>query len=557
MKVRIAQLIPVKEETGELRFLVPVEPRLSSARKSLVTVFSRARQGPARYPLRMFRILEMRFMNAPARSLLASCVVNVGLMVLLIWIFPTTFSASNDADQLLTNRYEIHYVPPAVLAKLRIPKIAPAGPGGIPGQGEYNATFQRLGSTVYHSSLTAISQPKRPDNNHQTVIQPNIRPELRLSEDVHLPNLIVESAMPPKPRAPVSVAWHAPTPTKKTKSNTELAPPTLASTNPNSVIVILGPSTAAPAMPVQQPPPASADASDEKLDPAVEQAIYNGNGAQGGKGIVVLSTDPSLATGTMGLPLGNRAGSFSISPAGALTGSPGGVPGGITGSGHVGPGSGGDGSVGIGNGSSGGGGANGTESGIVSVTGANGGSGSGTLPNSTAARDMVVEMAPYTPLRKNALIVSTGQMGGGGLGVYQALPCRKIYTVFLPMPGMNWTLQYCAQDDSIADQAVTINGGGATVRMPSGLVPPTAELQFDFKRLPLPPEKSRKMIILKGAIREDGTVEHVEVYSGVLPLMDEAARIAFSRWKFTPALRAGKPVTVQILVGIAVTAPMQ
>jgi hypothetical protein len=476
-------------------------------------------------------------------------------MFLLIWIVPRTFPVSNDSGPILTDQYEIHYVPASVLAKLRIPKIAPAGPGGVPGQGEYNANFQRLGSTVFHSKLTAISQPKRPDNNHQTVIQPNIPPEVRLTEDVHLPNLVVQDSTPPKPRAPASVAWHAPTPTTKSKSNKDFAPPTVASTTPNSVIVILGPSTAAPAMPVQQPPPASADAAGEKLDPAVEKAINDGAGTQGGKGIVVLSTDPSMATGAVGLPLGNRAGSFSISPAGALTGSPGGVAGGITGSGHTGPGSGGDGSVGVGNGSTGGGGGNGKDSGIVSVTGGSGGFGSGALPNSTAATDMVIEMAPFSPVHKNALIVSTGQMGGGGLGVYQALPCRKIYTVFLPMPGANWTLQYCGQDDSNAEQPVAITAGGATVHMPSGLAPPTAEVQFDFKRLPVPPEKARKMIILKGVIRDDGSVEHVEVYSGVLPLMDEAARLAFSRWKFTPALRSGKPVGVQILVGIAVTVP--
>jgi hypothetical protein len=32
--------------------------------------------------------------------------------------------------------------------------------------------------------------------------------------------------------------------------------------------------------------------------------------------------------------------------------------------------------------------------------------------------------------------------------------------------------------------------------------------------------------------------------------MDEAARIAFSRWVFKPAVRDGKPVEVEILVGI-------
>jgi hypothetical protein len=32
--------------------------------------------------------------------------------------------------------------------------------------------------------------------------------------------------------------------------------------------------------------------------------------------------------------------------------------------------------------------------------------------------------------------------------------------------------------------------------------------------------------------------------------MDEAARLAFSKWKFRPATRGGKAIPVDILVGI-------
>jgi outer membrane biosynthesis protein TonB len=56
-------------------------------------------------------------------------------------------------------------------------------------------------------------------------------------------------------------------------------------------------------------------------------------------------------------------------------------------------------------------------------------------------------------------------------------------------------------------------------------------------------------------IREDGTVDQVQIYSPLLPQMDEAARLAFSRWKFKPAMSAGRPVGVEVLVGIPTTAP--
>jgi hypothetical protein len=129
------------------------------------------------------------------------------------------------------------------------------------------------------------------------------------------------------------------------------------------------------------------------------------------------------------------------------------------------------------------------------------------------------------------------------------MQCGKIYTVFLPMPGKDWTLQYCQQRTSALKPAPE-NRSATVIHLEPALMPPDAEARFDFQRLPVPREKAHKLIILKGIIREDGTVDQVQVYQGIVPQMDEAARLALSRWKFRPALRAGKPVTLEILVGI-------
>ena len=77
-----------------------------------------------------------------------------------------------------------------------------------------------------------------------------------------------------------------------------------------------------------------------------------------------------------------------------------------------------------------------------------------------------------------------------------------------------------------------------------------SDSRFDFQRLPVPPGKALKMIVLKGSLQEDGTIEGLEIYQSIVPDMDEAARVAFGRWKFKPAMRGGKPVAVDILVGI-------
>ena len=63
------------------------------------------------------------------------------------------------------------------------------------------------------------------------------------------------------------------------------------------------------------------------------------------------------------------------------------------------------------------------------------------------------------------------------------------------------------------------------------------------------------MIVLKGVLGEDGTIGNLEVYQGVLAEMDQAAQLALSRWKFKPAMRANKPVSVEILVGIPAEIP--
>jgi len=89
----------------------------------------------------------------------------------------------------------------------------------------------------------------------------------------------------------------------------------------------------------------------------------------------------------------------------------------------------------------------------------------------------------------------------------------------------------------------------------TGLVPPDAEEKFDFLRLPVPEDKKDAMFILQGVIREDGSVAELRVLQGIQEEADRVAIAAFGRWKFKPALREGKAVAVEILVGIPAVVP--
>lgn len=186
----------------------------------------------------------------------------------------------------------------------------------------------------------------------------------------------------------------------------------------------------------------------------------------------------------------------------------------------------------------------------MSITGNGGMNGQrGGMLDSALLNSMVYPVsAPTLKVRKNSLVVSAGPIGGGGLNVYGALNCGKIYSVFLPMPGKNWSLQYCVK----LTEQMPSGSRSTVIHLDKPLVPPDADLahRFDFKRITVAVEKAHRAIVLKGVIDADGSVQQLVVYQGVTPEMDEAARLAFSRWQFKPAMKDGKPIEVQILVGI-------
>ena len=378
-------------------------------------------------------------------------------------------------------------------------------------------------------------------------------PDLRIPNDVKLPNLSLGAlAAPQKPMIDLSIK-------KPTQENVklaaEMAVPLAETHADHSFTTALQPTNSQPALPI----PTSPLAKPMRLgggvtDTAGSEAPEIG-AAGDGRAILAIGIDPSGSASGLAVPPGNRWGDFSIAPGEGNSGSPGGRPGGVPGGGGSGGnGRAGDASVGLGPGHEGGGGGKDGSVSRISIQGT--GTGTGGIIGMLDPHLVAGMVYPVGPLRskllRNRMVVSAGPMGGGGLGVYGALPCSKIYTIFLPMNNAAWTMQYCQKsiaspDGPEADPRSTV------IRMETGLVPPDPDLEsrFDFKRVPVPPGKAQKLIVLKGRLQEDGTVDALQVYQGIVPQMDEAARLAFSRWKFRPAMRGGKPVAIEVLVGIS------
>ena len=464
-----------------------------------------------------------------------------------------------------------------------LPRIAPVGSGGRPGAGAESLKLPVLGSTAPHRQIIVISKPIRPDNAKQTIYQPASPPDLKITMDLKLPNLIGgTNTVVPKPQ--IHFNANSSKPLQARKETAAAKAPALAASSaapmklPDPTVsqphlaVPIDPNSSRPSQwqgvitAATAPSLASANATtsmsfsdlggSQVNGPAAPVSAGTGTSSNnassetgapvaGDGSLVIIGVDPSDAASLANLPPGNRWGNFSIAPGGGQPGSAGGKPNGAPNAGGGANGSGGDRSVGVGTGEAGGGGGRSGPNGILSITGSEG-NGPAMLDPGSIVRDMVFPVPSSLILRKNALIVSAGPMGGGGLDAYGALHCGKIYTVFLSMPGKAWTLQFC-QSGTAAKRPVQTNS--SVVHLEQGLLPPDAETKFDFKRLPVPFEKKNKMIVLKGVIKEDGTVDDLTIYQSIVPVMDEAAREAFSRWKFKPALREGKPVAVDILVG--------
>ncbi len=521
--------------------------------------------------------------------------LSVPFAALLMWL--TGYQPPNPIHRDVTV-VDIHHLNLADY----LPRIHPPGHGKAPGRGAKPGAHPRLGHTHFDPRVTIVSNPPNPDNFRLTLKTENAPPTLKLPNDLKIPDFIsggpapipavakapipappkVEKPVPPAPSPtppPAPVQAKIPPPpvvpvvphVAPVIAQPPPPPPTvaLAMPLPNIPVPRLEvppppPPVKDPAPPVTQPAPAPTPTA-ETPQPATAAApatpASSSNAAApgeaqsgGGPKILALSADPVPFKDLSQIPAGQHEGAFSVSPNGTDQGSPGGVPGGELDVGEGGQhGPGGDKSVAVGNGKGplGGGGHDSSDAATPSVsvsgTGDSTGSSAGALSPINPA-DLVFPVKPETPkVHAPNMVVSSGSGGGGGLSIYGVLRGDKIYTVYLSMPGKSWILQYC-----VRQSAPKADPGAHTVQvtMAPPLTPPGVIEQFDFHRLGEPPDPSNGMIVLHGFLREDGTVSDLKVLQSVEAIRDAAASAAFARWKFKPALRAGAPVALEILVGI-------
>jgi uncharacterized membrane protein YgcG len=532
---------PPFTECGALRLFVRKESFFANCRDSLAVLASRTAVPSSVSPNYLFRRTGLTRMHFPGGSLGFSALVHC--LFLALMAYSQRFMPAKAWPQFSAQLHEerIYYRLP-LLDPAKIPRLAPAGPGDHPGSGSIHSPIPALESTAIHSSMTIFSKPIHPDNSRQTIYQSSSPPDLRITTEQELPNIVsLTPVQAPKPRLSLDIVK----PVLNNRQLPQVAAPSVDANPAAPMTTLLNPSNTQPRLAIPLAGEAWRLQSPKNTPGNPSEAPPTQSGD-----IVALGVDPGATADRISLPGGNRWGEFSIGPAGRDPGAPGGALNGTVGGGNLTVGPGGDGSTGLGSGGSdGGGGSSGTSS-AISIAGTEAGSGSGGMVDPISPTNMVFHVPRAIGVRKNAFVVSAGPVGGGSLNVYGALHCGTIYSIFLPMPGKNWSLQYC--EKSGGTQKSWEETPGTVLHLEKPLLPPDVDLtqRFDFKRLPLPVDNSHRTIILRGVIAIDGTIQHLVVHQGVLPEMDEAARIAFNRWVFKPALRDGKPVEVEILVGI-------
>jgi TonB family protein len=555
-------------------FLIELEPRGRAFWGSVAAALWPVRH-PRETEIGMWRDVFVR-RRMPWGRFFQSAVLHVAA-VALIWAFSLAWlrqqnilaRAAFDRSQLITYSPD-EYLPPL-------------------DTGTSDAPQEQAGDPAY-AKQPILSVPPEADNRTQTIVAP---PDLKLSHDVPLPNIVATGAVAPMvpldaTRAPMTrmiapeTAVIAPAPevdsirdhvVRSSLTSEIVAPPPEVSHNrtrtfagPDAAVIApppeltrtargrvgeinIGPSAVvAPAPQLAVAPQHSLAArgigglpsSGEPVGPPPSVGAAGGTSAAGR--LIALGIHPVTPTGPVAVPGGNRRGTFAA----GLDGRPGasGTPR-LTGSDARSRGSGskgnggGEGFGGKNNSSLPGGlhvgAANSNAVGTVQKdgTGAAGADGGEDLQVMASAIPPRVgaNARPATPVAEDKVTETDRQVFGA----------KRFYSMTQNMPNLN----------SVTGSWVIRFAEIKTTRPEGELLAPVATQKSDpGYPLELIRENVHGTVTLYAVIHSDGRVGDIRVLNSPDERLDLFATSALARWKFLPALRAGKPVAIEAVVVI-------
>lgn len=394
----------------------------------------------------------------------------------------------------------------------------------------------KTGAQAFHPRQTILNRPLRPNHPRQTLIQPDTPPE------------------PPKilPSLPNIVSWN-----QSSQPELLLAPNLLLPVRPKAFaarqrdvatpeipnqqklvgavsIAALNDKDQKPALPIapMSAPRARTVRLAAEPPPNLQESQTAGANA---RQLIALSATPGPAMPPV-VPPGNLSSRLSISPEGPSSGSP---PSSRSSKGSAAP-----------NGPAKGVGppglsiAGGKPAGLI-VSGVGPGSPARhVMPGIAAAVPARSPMAPSVHAESSPLAAglksrapAEALLGGG-----------HIYTLHINMPNLtsasgSWILSFSelAPDEEMPNAYTN----------PANLQAPEPLRKVDPKYPPaLRDHHIQGEVVLYAVIRQDGSVDSIQLVQGIDPTLNNDAMKALAQWKFRPAERNGHPVALQAVVRI-------
>ena len=433
--------------------------------------------------------------------------------------------------------------------------------------GASEAPKTQKGDPVY-AKQPILSVPREADNRSQTIVVP---PDLKLDRDVPLPNIVATGAIVPAipldatrpslsstrivaPEAQVV----APAPDVQfardrvvqaaMKSDVVAPPPELTQSTKGRVgLMNIGPSdVVAPAPQLTLTEQHSLAARGKGILPrgsvqpvGPPPSVAAAGSASAGGRLIALGIHPVAPTGPVAVPGGNRRGTFAATPQGkpGAAGTPdlvgsgkgdsnsktrnnghGSLPAGL----HVG----------------------GADSGATSPVERNGGASSkGNSSGADGTREVAsLSSLSATPGARPGARAASAVPDDKVTDVdRQVFGGKRFYEMALNMPNLNsstgsWVIRFAELDAGRKEGEL--------------LAPVATEKSDPGYPLELIRANVHGMVTLYAVIHSDGKVGDIRVLNSPDERLDSFAAKALARWKFVPAVRAGKPVALEAVVVI-------
>ena len=495
---------------------------------------------PLTYVLRDCRV-EHRF---PRRGLLMAATLQISLFLIPWPNLPASRRNSAFDNTQLTWSGPIDDLP-----LLNMPRERKAAPRAK----EPDQPLLPEGVDAFHPRQRIFTDPSRPTHPRQTLVNPAAPADApKILPD--MPNIVqfASVAAPPRPRLEISertLAKLHPR-AKKSVATTDTTSPELPNLEQKTAEISLAAAQNGPARPKLEinagsAPRLGARKQEGEIAMAPDVVPSASNARAGSTGtLIALSASPAPPAPVVPVPEGNLSARVAISPEGKRSGVPGGTP----------------------NPSASSGGSSEAASNSEGGKNATGITISGGMPKPNSRVSGLGEAGRFSVAKpqaymkrpdSNAAVEDDPPRAGPpnfaalppGVPPEQIFSRRRVYSMNVNMPNFNsatgsWIIHFSEMHLS----GPAGRAGALSAPVPVHKVDPKYPSTMMEERI-------EGEVILYGVIRENGSVDSIQLVRGVDERLDANAMKAFSEWKFEPATREGQPVDLEAIVHIPFHAP--